>query len=120
MAYTNPEDQKRAARAHYEKNKAEYIARAKVSKPALLLVRRQYVWDYLSQHPCVDCGESDPVVLQFDHVRGDKVDGIAEMVRNITTMDRLNEEISKCDVRCANCHARKTAVQLGFYQGLLV
>lgn len=70
---------------------------------------RQIIWDYLLTHPCVDCGESDPIVLQFDH-RGDKSYEISKMPwRN--GADTLRNEIEKCDVRCANCHTRKTAYE---------
>jgi len=42
--------------------------------------RRTYVTEYLRTHPCVDCGESDPMVLTFDHVRGKKTMDIAELI----------------------------------------
>ncbi len=31
-----------------------------------------YVYSYLNSHSCIDCGETDPVVLTFDRVRGKK------------------------------------------------
>jgi hypothetical protein len=40
---------------------------------------RQYVWSYLSTHPCVDCGESNPIVLESDHVRGRKKMIVSQM-----------------------------------------
>lgn len=63
---------------------------------------------YLETHPCVDCGENDPVVLEFDHVRGEKEFNIADVARNAVGREKLQEEIQKCEVRCANCHRRKT------------
>lgn len=77
---------------------------------------KQYVIDYLNTHPCVDCKESDIIVLQFDHVRGVKDKAISLMVSNAVSIETLQNEIDKCEVRCANCHCRKTASQFGFYK----
>lgn len=68
-----------------------------------------FIREYLAHHPCVDCGERDIVVLEFDHVRGKKSDSICRMVRRVATLASIKAEIVKCDVRCANCHKRKTA-----------
>ena len=71
--------------------------------------RRRFVWDYLLEHPCVDCGEKDPIVLDFDHVRGTKIGNICTMMCTGQSLDRIKIEMDKCDVRCANCHRRITA-----------
>lgn len=70
--------------------------------------RRDVVATYKADHPCVDCGESDPVVLEFDHVRGTKLMNINDFVAGRGTLAQLAEEIEKCEVRCANCHRRIT------------
>lgn len=70
--------------------------------------------DYLATHPCVDCGEADIVVLEFDHVRGEKEFNISEAVFQQVSEERLRAEIAKCDVRCANCHRRATAQRAGW------
>ena len=75
----------------------------------------RYVWDYLLRHPCVDCGEGNPVVLEFDHVRGDKVNAVSNMVQRQFSIAALDEEIAKCEVRCANCHKIKTAREHGWH-----
>jgi hypothetical protein len=58
--------------------------------------------------PCADCGGSWPYyVMQFDHARGEKNFGIATAIGKVgqITVQALREEIAKCDVVCANCHA---------------
>jgi 5-methylcytosine-specific restriction endonuclease McrA len=76
---------------------------------------KDYVSDYLSNHPCVACGETDPVVLEFDHIKG-KEAAIAELVYRNAPLSRLQEEIEKCQVLCCNCHKRKTAKERGWYR----
>lgn len=73
---------------------------------------KEFKQEYLEEHPCVDCGESDPVVLDFDHVDpADKFDGISHMIRAAYSLARLQAEIAKCQIRCANCHRRRTYEQ---------
>ena len=79
---------------------------------------RQIIWEYLLLHPCVDCGESDPIVLEFDHVRGIKVTEVSAMIGSNT--DKLLLEIAKCDIRCCNCHKRRTAKEGNYWYHTLV
>jgi hypothetical protein len=80
-------------------------------------INRKLLLTYLSAHSCIDCGESDPIVLEFDHVTGQKVRNVSDMV-NRCTWPRIEQEISKCVVRCANCHRRKTARDYGWFKHL--
>ena len=82
--------------------------------------RKLYIQEYLLSHPCVDCGKTDPIVLEFDHVRGRKVKEISRFRCHNLTWIGLLKEIEKCDVRCANCHRRKTARERGYYSGLAI
>lgn len=78
-----------------------------VQQAAARAASQQHVWSYLLSHPCTDCGESDPVVLEFDHLR-DKEVSISKLVRDRAKPERLDREIAKCEVVCANCHRRRT------------
>lgn len=69
--------------------------------------------DYLATHPCVDCGEKDVRVLEFDHL-GNKLREVSAMLHNFT-LEKVKTEIAKCQVLCVNCHRRKTAVERRYY-----
>jgi hypothetical protein len=77
---------------------------------------RAFAVEYLRSHPCVDCGESDVHVLEFDHVRAKarRQDAISLLVNRCASLDRLKAEIGKCVIRCANCHRKRTFVQQGW------
>jgi hypothetical protein len=74
---------------------------------------RNYAYLYEAlRSGCVECGETDLVVLDFDH-RGDKLAKVTDLARNEYSLARLQREIDRCEVRCANCHRRRTATARG-------
>ena len=58
--------------------------------------------------PCADCGGMfHPSAMQWDHRPGvEKVDDVSRMYG--LSRERVLEEIAKCDLVCANCHAVRT------------
>jgi hypothetical protein len=70
-----------------------------------------HIFEYLRLHPCERCGEANPVVLEFDHLR-DKLREVTVIAAFGGWADLL-AEIEKCRVLCANCHRRHTAQQAG-------
>jgi hypothetical protein len=75
---------------------------------------RQYVLEYLLKHPCIDCGNSNLLVLEFDHL-DNKDHNVSALMRGYA-LEKVINEISKCEVRCANCHRIKTARTLGSWR----
>lgn len=73
---------------------------------------RAKLFVFLSTQSCADCGEKDPIVLEFDHRElKNKFKSIANMLSGHYSWRSIEREISKCDIRCANCHRRKTYIQ---------
>lgn len=100
----------------YQRNKDYQKANARKHTKEYRNTIREYLWNYLLAHPCAECGEKDPVVLEFHHV-GEKDMAIAEMVTRITNVERLEAELSKTIVLCSNCHRRLTAKERGWFRG---
>ena len=104
MAYKNSEDQKEAVKRHYQKNKDKIKARSYERNKIQRVRNRDFVKSIKEISECIDCGENNPLVLDFDHVRGDKVLAISDMVNRAYGINSISEEMEKCEVRCANCH----------------
>src|SRR5258708_10351590 len=68
------------SRKHYKNNKQAYIDKTKKRNQRISEDNRTKLFAYLSQHPCVDCDETDAHVLEFDHVKGKKSNNISKMV----------------------------------------
>ena len=101
---------------HYNKNKEYYLGKAQKRNNNLRLEVLDYINQYLQKNPCIDCGETDIVVLEFDHKRDQfvKFRAVSSLVRARFTLEKVKEEIKKCEVRCANCHRRKTAKEFNW------
>jgi hypothetical protein len=68
------------------------------------------MWDILKQSSCMDCKNSDPRVLEFDHRPDEeKSFGIAKAISSGTrSWKSIFNEMSKCDIVCSNCHKIRT------------
>jgi hypothetical protein len=76
---------------------------------------RAFVQEWLRRHPCADCAEADPVVLEFDHVDTKRAP-VSTLVRGECSLEVIADEIARCVVRCANCHRRRTAARAGHHR----
>jgi hypothetical protein len=61
----------------------------------------------LKSKPCADCGEQYPdFVMDFHHLR-DKDFGINHWAVNCYGRAKLQKEVDKCVLLCANCHRHR-------------
>ena len=102
---------------HYINNRKYYLNKTLIRNKVLRSETNIFIQRYLSGHPCVDCGESDITVLEFDH-KGEvqKLMAVSSMIRAQYSISKIRSEIEKCEVRCANCHRRKTARDFKWYK----
>lgn len=62
----------------------------------------------LKSNPCKDCGKTfHHCAMDFDHVKGKKIENIANLVHSGKKQLFL-EEVEKCELVCSNCHRVRT------------
>lgn len=103
-------------RRWYEKNKAAHVANVQARRDEVKARTKAFVRKYKEENPCVDCGNYFPFfVLDFDHL-GDKEALISRLVGNGHDIARVQEEMDKCELVCANCHRYRTFKRNGMYE----
>lgn len=106
------------SKKYYRTNRVAHKKKTKAQRKVILKRNYQFTWDYLLAHPCVDCGNSNPIVLEFDHVSGEKIAPVSVLVHDSWSLENIQNEINKCEVRCANCHRIKTSKDFGWYKNI--
>jgi hypothetical protein len=86
-----------------------HSSQVKIAKERRIGAARGFLAEYLASHLCMDCGETEILVLEFDHCRGVKRHDISRLLSQGPSIARLKRELGVCDVVCANCHRRRTA-----------
>lgn len=108
------EHRKEYYKEYYQKNKTKIIAKNTVHNERNRNRNRQWLIDFLRTQQCVDCGNKDIEVLQFDHRdRELKTKMVHKFI--YSSIERMKEEVDKCDIRCANCHIKRSRRQLGWW-----
>lgn len=93
----------------FNRFKVKQKVAARVSSLKKLKKNKEIVDAYKLNSGCIVCGyNKSPVALDFDHrVQSEKSFDIGSRLANIGEKTLMNE-ISKCDVLCANCHRIKS------------
>lgn len=108
------------SRAHsnnyYKTHKKKHIEYVSSASRAQRKRTQQLVLDILKNSKCLDCGTDDYRVFEFDHVRGLKLNNVSSMISGGYGIKKILEEISKCEVVCANCHRIRTFERAGNYR----
>ncbi|GAA1938911.1 hypothetical protein GCM10009775_33800 [Microbacterium aoyamense] len=103
-----------ASRRYYERNREEHVRTIVARTAEQRRASKDFLAAYLREHPCVDCGNADIRVLDFDHRPGtEKRLDVMRMVKDGYSLAKVEAEIAKCDVRCRNCHAIATLTRAG-------
>jgi hypothetical protein len=104
MPYKNKEEQRTSQQKWYQKNKERHNATVKSRRKMIL----KWVKDYKNGLKCERCSENHPACLQFHHKDpSKKVLGIRQAVKRNWSVKRIQAEILKCEVLCANCHVKE-------------
>lgn len=103
MGYKNKNKQKEYQQKHHQRTKVKKRMqqnKLKDKRQILVLEEMQKRGD-----KCAKCGFSDIRALDWHHLDPDeKVNSISEMIRDRVSMDKLQVELDKCELICANCH----------------
>ena len=107
----------------YDRNRYLTTNRPSEAKANNQLSRKRNVeWidNYLLGKSCVDCGCSDRRVFHLDHRNPEeKIDNVSRLVYRGVSLETLEAEVLKCDVRCSNCHLIRTGVQFAWRTAII-
>lgn len=104
---------------HYKKYGDAYRARAKIRRMKIRRELQVNLINYLSNKSCAQCKEADIRVLEFDHINPkEKQFNIARAISDGLKWEVIEDEISRCQVLCANCHKKRTASQYNWFKSI--
>jgi hypothetical protein len=105
-------------REHYLANSQRVQRNNKAAKIKNRVMGQEHLYKILSMNKCADCGTTDPAVLTFDHVKGQKKYNIASMISRGFSLDALKTEIEKTEVVCFNCHMKREQKRRSLFRSL--
>lgn len=100
----------------YSEDRTSQLERVRINNQRYRQIAREFVLAYLLTHPCSECGERDPRVLEFHH-EADKDNEVSRLMGRGASLEALKAEMDKCRVLCANCHRKLTSDERGWYKG---
>jgi len=104
------------SRQYYQENKEKHKIITGKRRRRFISEHKQRLREILESSKCVDCGIDNILVLEFDHVRGEKNGNVTTMINAGCSWQTALEEIDKCEIVCANCHRIRTYSRMKTYR----
>jgi hypothetical protein len=105
MPYKDKAKQLECQRRYYARNPDLYKGHKNRRKKETSTLIRE-----MKENPCVDCGIQYPYyVMEFDHLPGrKKTCHPANIATRGWGVERVKDELGKCELVCSNCHRERT------------
>lgn len=69
---------------------------------------RKYIQECKTGKACIDCKEDYPYwIMDFDHLEN-KSFNVSSFYNSTLSIEKVVEEIAKCEIVCSNCHRNRT------------
>ena len=94
------------SKGYYGRHKQKALERNRETRNFIV----NYIREYKKSHPCIVCGESALECLDFHHIKDKDLE--ISTLTNYGSLSRVQAEIDKCVVLCANCHRKLHAGNL--------
>ena len=92
----------------YYKSSNKEKERLKRKRKRMKRESRAYLRELKTNTPCVDCGKKFHFcAMDFDHIETKTIE-VSRMIGNQATIEKIKEEVSKCELVCSNCHRVRT------------
>jgi hypothetical protein len=100
---------KSRGKSYYHLNRKRQLKLAILRRNKYRSLMRVYI-NKIKNIPCMDCSQSYPsYVMDFDHrIKKDKEVDVGRMINGGWSKEKVDKEIKKCDIVCANCHRIRT------------
>lgn len=83
--------------------------------------KREYIKSLKDNKPCTDCRMTFRFyILHYDHTETNKIGNLSDAATAGWSFDKINKEISKCELVCANCHAERTWSRLNLSDATVI
>jgi hypothetical protein len=103
MPFKDPSRKREYRREWYHNNKASELIHVKRRKDSI----KKWLENYKSNLVCSKCGENHPATIDFHHKKGYmKERAISQLVYDGYSINKIKEELNKCEILCANCHRK--------------
>ena len=110
MPYKDPEKQKAYNKEYqkewYKRNKKAHKINTRKNTKIHRKKMAIFASDYKAEQGCCRCPENDPVCLDFHHTGDNKEIDVSVAIAKAWSQKRIQKEMDKCIIICANCHRK--------------